>query len=659
MEEVKSLDTSKYFALTNLAEDLDKDILIKIGKECSDGFERDLESRATWDEKLEEWTKLALQVQEDKNFPWPNAANVKYPLLSTAAMQFAARAYPSLIPSSGKLVTGVVIGSDPTGEKAKRAKRVSTYMSYQFMKEMDNWEEDQDKMMIMLPIVGCMFKKTFYNPVKEQITSDLVMPLNFVVDYWAKSLDDAERVSEIICLTKRQIEERKRLGLFLPNVKLSYDPKETKQSEQTLNVSYGTDYQDSSSLYEFIEQHTFWDVDEDGYSEPYIITFERSSGTVVRIVPRFEMEDIKLNKKGEIARITPTQYYTKYPFIPNPEGGFYDIGFGQILGSLNETANTLINQLLDAGTLNNLNGGFIGKGLKIKMGETSFSPGEWKAVNATGDDLKKQIVQLPSKEPSNVLFQLLGMVISSGKELASVAEIFVGKMPGQNTPATTTMASIEQGMKVFTAIYKRLYRALDKEFKKVFHLNSLYLDHNYYVSILDETINPGDFDNSSYDICPAADPVTSTQQEKMAKAQALLQMLPLGLDPIKVLMRNLEAMEQPNWEELIPGLVESGEPQVPQQPDPVEMEMRMKQEADNQSAQLKAQELEFKQALEQRSQEFDTIMEGAKQNQELRHKASMNALEANAKRNLNEIFIQRERIKNQKEAQKQPKGNTN
>ena len=150
--------------------------------------------------------------------------------------------------------------------------------------------------------------------------------------------------------------------------------------------------------------------------------------------------------------------------------GFYDLGFGRLLGPLNNSANTIINQLVDAGSLSNLQSGFIGKGLRIKMGETKFVPGEWKAVNATGDDIKKQIFALPVREPSDVLFKLLDLLLKSGKELASVAEIFVGKMPGQNTPATTTMATIEQGMKVFTSVYKRVYRSLASEFKKYTNL---------------------------------------------------------------------------------------------------------------------------------------------------------------------------------------------
>lgn len=207
--------------------------------------------------------------------------------------------------------------------------------------------------------------------------------------------------------------------------------------------------------------------------------------------------------------------------------------------------------MTDAGTLANMQSGFIGKGLRLKMGDQRFTPGEWKPVNATADDLRKQIVPLPTKDPSDVLFKLMTALITSGKELASVAEIFTGKMPGQNTPATTTMASVEQGMKVFTAVYKRIFRSLAKEFKKIYELNETYLDPNTYVQVLDSAIGPEDFNDADYDVCPGADPNAVSSSEKMQKAQALLELLPTGiLDPVEVIRRVLVAQEQPNYEKL-------------------------------------------------------------------------------------------------------------
>ena len=535
----------------NLAFDLDEDKLLEIGEECKAGFESDLRSREDWDKCLSEWIALAKQTPEEKTFPWPGAANVKYPLLTTAAMQFAARAYPSLVPFNGKLVKSQVIGKDPTGQKYERSERVSDYMSYQILHEMEGWEEDMDKMLMQLPIVGTIFKKTWYNKNKDQVCSKVLLPKNVVVDYWAKSIDDVERVSEIVYMSPRILKEYINQELYV-DADLGTPAIPEGDTSTASSSKASTPSNDITVPYEFIEQHTFYDLDDDGYAEPYIVVFERRSAKVVSIQRRYTLEDVK-EEDGKIIKITPTQYYTKFGFVPNPDGSFYDIGFGVLLGPINNSVNTTINQLLDAGTVNNLQAGFIGKGLKLKSGDMAFRLGEWKPVNTTGDDLRKQIVPLPSKEPSNVLFQLMGSLITSGKELASVAEIFVGKMPGQNTPATTTMASIEQGMKVFTAVYKRIFRSLASEFKKIYDLNRLYLDPNTQTAVLDTAIGPDDFDAKSYDICPGADPMAVSQTEKLLKSQGLMELmgqLPQAFDPIEIISRVLEAQEQPNWQKV-------------------------------------------------------------------------------------------------------------
>lgn len=595
----------------NLADGMDEDKLEEIGAEAKRGFEADKLSRKDWETSVEEWTKLAIQTRDKKTFPWPNASNVKYPLISTAAMQFAARAYPSLVPSDGKVVRAQVIGKDPQGTKADLADRVSTYMSYQLMKEMRGWEEDMDKMLVMLPVIGTMFKKTYFDRVDGKNVSSLVMPTNLVVNYWTKCLEDTERISEIIEMSGRVLKERQRAGVFL-DIDLG-DPVMPEGSTDAPEL-------DDTTPYNLIEQHTYLDLDEDGYQEPYIITFQQETGTVLRIMARYDDKSIVTDDDGNLVKITPINYYTKFGFIPNPDGSFYDMGFGTLLGPINESVNTLINQLVDAGSLNNLQAGFIGKGLKIKMGTERFTPGEWKAVNVTADDLRKQIFPLPTKEPSNVLFQLMGSLISSGKELASVAEIFTGKMPGQNTPATTTMATIEQGMKVFTAVYKRIYRSLSEEFKKLFRLNEVYLNPETYVAVLDIPVGPNDFTEDGYEICPGADPTAVSQTEKLLKAQGLMELLPSGmLNPVEVIKRILTAQEQPNIEALIPPeILESGQP--PQKPDPKQMELQMKAEAEQAKSQLKQQELAFKSALQQRDQQFKQAMEAQKQQQDLRFK---------------------------------------
>jgi len=599
-----------YLESVNVAEKLDEEVLNKISEQVAEGFEYDLRSRVDWEKSLDDWTKLALQVKEEKTFPWYGASNVKYPLLSTAAMQFNARSYPSLIPATGDVVKCLVIGSDKTGQKLEQAKRVSKFLSYQLLHEMDGWEEEMDKLLIMLPIVGTIFKKTYYNSTTKRNVSELVLPKDLVVNYWAKTLLDAERVSQIIRLTKRQVKERMMSGVYL-DLELG-DSQITAPADNNSGI-----IKDSTLPYEIIEQHTYYDLDDDGYAEPYIVTFERHTRKVLRIAARFDESTIYLDPDGNLQKIDAIQYYTKFSFIPNPNGGFYDIGFGLLLSPLNESVNTLINQLIDGGTLNNLQGGFLGKGLKLKMGESQWKPGEWKTLNTTADDLRKQIVPLPTKEPSNVLFELMGTLVTSGKELASVAEIFVGKMPGQNTPATTTMATIEQGMKVFTAVYKRIYRSLTLEYKKLFALNKLYLDPQEYTNVLDDVVSAQDFDNSSYNVCPSADPSTPTQTEKLLKAQGLAELLPLGtLDPLQVTMRILEAQEQPNIEQLFTQAIQqTGQHQPP--PDPKLQEMQMKGQLEQQKAQMQQEALQFKSELAARDMAFKQMMEAQKQNHEM------------------------------------------
>lgn len=602
-------DTSlrSFLESKNIAEKLDKETLEEISNQVSEGFEYDLRSRVEWEKNLEDWTKLALQVKEEKTWPWVGASNVKYPLLSTASMQFNARAYPSLVPATGTIVKCEVIGKDPQDLKLNKANRVAKYLSYQLLNEMEGWEEDMDKLLIMLPIVGTLFKKTYYNPITKTNVSELILPKDIVVNYWAKNLESAERVSQIILLNKRQLKERVMGGLYLDE-ELGEPVMYTTETPAKSVVK-----QDETMPYQIIEQHTYFDMDKDGYAEPYVITFERTSKKVLRVVPRFDDESIYVNDDGDLQKIEAIQYYTKFSFIPNPDGGFYDIGFGLLLSPINESVNTLINQLIDAGTLSNLQGGFLGKGLKLKMGESRWNPGEWKTVQTTADDLRKQIVPLPAKEPSQVLFELMGTLVTSGKELASVAEIFVGKMPGQNTPATTTMATIEQGMKVFTAVYKRIYRSLKSEYKKLFKLNSLYLDPEKYANVLDEPVDRTDFDLKNYDVCPNADPSTPTQTEKLMKAQALLELLPIGLlDPVEVIKRVLEAQEQPNAERLFNQQIQqTGQFQPP--PDPKTQELQMKAEAEKEKSALKQQELAFKSELQARDQQFKMMMEQQRQ----------------------------------------------
>lgn len=564
------MEIDKLLESVNIAEKLKEDELTKIGNLVVEEFDLDQDSREMWLQKQEQWSKLALQVVEAKEWPWRDAANVKYPLLTISALQFGARAYPSLIPNDGKIVKARTIGKDEDGQKAQAANMVSKHMSFQLMEEVPGWEEGMDKLLTALPITGCMFKKTYYDPLLKTNCSHIVFPKHLVVNYFARDLESASRVTEILEKYPNEIKERQNAGLFR-DVDLT-DPSTTmeevlrseiKQEQGLIEPSTDTDMPRI-----ILEQHRFLDLDDDGYKEPYVVTVDYDTKKVLRIVARYYQDGIIRDADGKLERIVPTQYYTKFPFIPNPDGGFYDVGFGELLGPINHTVNTIINQLIDAGTLSNLQSGFLGRGIRMKGGEQNFRPGEWKVVNSTGDDLRKSIVPLPVREPSSVLFQLLGTLIQSGKELSTISEIMVGKMPGQNTPATTTMAAIEQGLKVFTAIYKRLFRALSEEFKKLYKLNTLYMGEYtdfYDVSgVAQDLVVTKEQYQMIKGVIPGADANVSSEAQRLAKSQALMELFPVIPNKGEVLKRVLEAQEQPAIEVLM---------QAPQQQGPSKDEL--------------------------------------------------------------------------------------
>lgn len=637
-------DIDPPLSVENILKTLSKEKQEEVAADCKAAFDDDLRSRGDWESNIDDWIALAKQTKQDKTYPWPGASNVKYPMVATAAMQFAARSYPSLVPSNGKVVNSVVIGKDIDGQKYEKAQRVSTYMSYQIMHEMRGWEEDMDKMLMMLPIVGTMFKKTWYDKTEDTIKSKLILPKYLVVNYWTTNLEESERVSEVIHMSPRLLKERQNTEVYA-DVDLG-DP----VAENHL-MPDDADTNSKSVPYTIVEQHTFLDLDDDGYAEPYIVTFDYSSGKLLRISRRYLLDDVIL-KEGtkKIVRIKPIQMYTKFGFIPNPDGSFYDIGFGVLLGPINESVNTLINQLVDSGHLHNLQSGFIGKALRVKMGDQSLRPGEWRPVNATADDLRKQIVPLPTKEPSSVLFQLMGTLITSGKELASVAEIFTGKMPGQNTPATTTMATVEQGMKVFTAVYKRIFRALSQEFEKIFELNKLYTDPNKYINVIDMEIGPDDFDKSACDVSPGADPNAASQQEKLMKAQGLMEMLQVAgpmLNPVKVLSRVLEAQEQPNWQELFSDEVQQSGQVPPPPPDPKMMAIQAKMQADQQKAAMDIQAKQAKMELEGRNAEQKMVMEAQAHAQKMQQQEESAIVKSASDIQMANIFSAAERTKAQ------------
>ncbi len=454
----------------NIAVTLEESRLAEIGDRVKRETEIDEESRAEWLSEMQEAIKLAKQTREEKSTPWPRAANIKYPLMTTAAVQFNARSYSAIV-SGRDVVKPSVIGGDRDGTKQARGQRITTHMNYQLLHEMTEWDEDTDRLLVMLPIVGCLFRKTSWDVKKGRPRSELCLPDDIIVSYTAKDLKSASRITHRFKRTPNEIHERKMDGRWLD---VEFDEVNPEQAD------------DESAPVAFLEQHRWLDLDDDGYEEPYIVTAHEDSGKVLRISPRFDPEDVEMDGK-RILRIEPTHHFTKYGFIPAMDGGFYDTGFGSLLSPINRAVNTTINQLLDAGTLSNAGGGFIGANSGIKQRQARVSPGKWEFVDGRGEDLAKSVYPWPHGEPSAVLFNLLGLLIEAGKEISGLKDVLTGDMPngGANMPATTVMALIEQGQKVFNGIYKRIHRSLKDELGKLRRLNRLYLEPERYLKVID------------------------------------------------------------------------------------------------------------------------------------------------------------------------------
>jgi chaperonin GroES len=595
-EEGSYLSIEEIVNSPNVAELLDEQERSRIASEVLSGFYRDLDSRREWDERMAEATKLALQVMEEKTFPWPNASNVKFPLLTIAALQYHSRAYPALV-SGTDIVKARVFGEDPDGSKTARAERISAHMSFQLLEEDENWEDQTDKSLLVQAILGCVFKKSYFDVTKGHNVSEMVLPKDLVVSYWTKSLETSPRISHIIEMSGNEILERIGRGLFL-ETDLSRKPgPSTRVDNQGIarDEAQGVtpSLEDPFRPYRIIEQSTYLDLDGDGYKEPYVVTVREDTAELLRIVPRFFKEDI-VRKKGRIIHITPMHYYTKYSFIPSPDGGFYDLGLGVLLGPINESINTLINQLIDAGTLANTRGGFLGRGVKFRSGENTFKPFEWKRVDSTGDDLRKSIFPLPVGEPSPVLFQLLSLLVNYGERIVGATDVMVGVSPGQNTPAETTRHVVEQGMKVFSGIFKRTYRAMKEEFRKLYILNRLYLNADTAFQNLSTgqgmLISPDDYIDPPTIIRPAADPDIVSNAQKIMRAQAVLEaakMFP-GYNLYEANKMYLRALQVPGIEVIYPD--PNGPNAVPPIPNPKVVVEQLKQETKQKELQLKMQE---------------------------------------------------------------------
>ncbi len=534
----------------NIATLIDPDELKSLGQECHADFMRDLASRDEWERRYSEALKLAMQYWEEKTYPWPNASNVKFPLMATAMMQFIARAYPATVP--GYDVVGCrIIGDDPQGEKAARAERISSHMSYQCMEEDTQWEESHDKMLITLSIIGSCFKKVYSDPVTKINTSEVVLPADLVVNYYTKSLDTSPCVTQFLHYSENDVRERVLAGKWIElDSDIHAQPQQSGPIKDVKDQQQGVTEPEVTRLtpWTTLEQHRFLDLDGDGYAEPYIVTLIAATRQVVRIAPRFIPDGVHYNDEGKVVLITPEKFFVKYEFIPSPDGGFYGIGFGALLGPLNHAIDTTLNQIIDAGHLKNMGGGFASKGVRMTSGQLAFQPGEWKRVESMGEDLSKNFYPLPVAEPSKTLYETLNMLIEVGFKLAMATDALQGENPGQNTKNGVQESVIEQGEKVFNGIYKRIYRALKEEFKMRYRINYLYPPKNgkYEYSKGDKGgfATYEDYSLEDHGVIPSADPFLTNQKDVLQKEMTVRQMAATvpGYNRYEVEKRVLKAM---------------------------------------------------------------------------------------------------------------------
>ena len=549
-----------------------EDRLAQIGADVVRDYETDLSDAKEWRDQAEKAVKLAAQTKGDqKDTPWPNAANVKYPLLTVAALQFNARAYPAIV-KGDEAVSVKVVGKDrgrpligpdgqpvaqmgpngpepvwqvPPGAKKRRAQRVKDFMNTHIFYRMKGWEEDTDVLLTMLPIVGCMFRKVTIR--NGRCCVRLVSSLKLIAPMWAVDCKTSPRLTEIIDNQARyQVERKMATGEYR-------------------YVAFPVE-NDVQRPRELLEQHRFMDLDDDGQAEPYVVTVDRETSEVLRLEANFSREEAMQEPDEPIEK--QSVYYVKYDFLPNPKGEFYGYGFGHLLDEIGEVVNSLINQMLDAGTAQIAGGGFVASGLRLQgknSGALKWRPGEYKTVDVPGAVLKDGLVERTFPNVSPVTFQLLDMLMAAAKDISSVKDVITGDA-SNNGQVGTTLALIEQGLAQFTAVYKRVYRSLKEEFTMLFKCLSKWggdKAREDYLNILDdmEADFDKDFNSEDFDIRPVSDPTSVTKQQKIARAQFLMGFIGQGLDDNEIRRRALEAADIEDIDDLFP--------KQPPGPDPV------------------------------------------------------------------------------------------
>jgi hypothetical protein len=509
---------SGHFA--NLAELLPDDVLGRLSSELMSNYRDYKMSRKEWEKSYTNGLDLLGFKYDSRSEPFRGASGATHPVLAEAVTQFQALAYKELLPADGPVRTQILGIQDPA--KEQQARRVKDFMNYEIMNNITDYEPDFDQLLFYLPLAGSAFKKVYYDEVEGQAVSKFVPADDLVVPYSATSLEDAESIIHVVRMSENDLRKQQVNG-FYRDIDLTPGPVNETESEKKERELAGEKKTKDGGVFTLLEVHTELDLEgfEDvspegeptGIKIPYIVTVEESSGQVLSIRRNFEIGDIKKRR---------ISYFVHFKFLPGL--GFYGFGLIHMIGGLSRTATAALRQLLDAGTLSNLPAGFKQRGIRIRDDAQAIQPGEFRDVDAPGGNIKDSFMMLPFKEPSQTLLNLMGVVVQAGQRFASIADLQVGD-GNQGAAVGTTVALLERGSRVMSAIHKRLYASLKVEFNLLARVFKLYLPAEYPYDVVggQRVIKQADFDDR-VDILPVADPNIFSQTQRISLAQTEMQL---------------------------------------------------------------------------------------------------------------------------------------
>ena len=529
----------------NLAEAMEDSDLRTLAVDLVGKFDSDKNSRSDWEETYEQGLdQLGLEIEE-RTTPWAGACGVFHPMLSEAVVRFQSQTIQEIMPAKGPVRTQC--WGTQTRERMDQAKRVQDYMNYQLLEVMTEYRSETEKLLFSLPLAGSAFRKIYYDPSLGRPTSMFVPAEDFVVAFNEADLEQAERYTHVMTRSTNQIKKLQVRG-FYRDVELTPSFIESNPITDKFNDIGGVSPSgDKEDRHQLLEMHVDVDLpgfeDPDGIALPYVVTIDKGSDTILSIYRNWDEEDEHKTKK---------QHFVHYGYVPGI--GFYNLGLIHMIGGLAKSATSLLRQLVDAGTLSNLPGGLKTRGLRIKGDDTPIMPGEFRDVDVPGGVIRDNITFLPYKEPSSVLYQLLGNIVEEGRRFASMADLKVADM-NQEAPVGTTLAIMERAMKVQSAIQARIHASLKQEYKILARIIADFTSPDYpYETDAGEGIKAEDFDDR-IDVIPVSDPNASTMAQRIMQYQAALQLAAQAPNMYDLPLLHRQMMELigiPNADKVVP-----------------------------------------------------------------------------------------------------------